>query len=93
MLFVLQRDFPAWAIWLPDRVGEWIGARPAGNGPSGPDVPTLWVTSSAAAGRVGRMTAAEAGLHRGWLSGVQSEVWGGRTGLSSAVGLAGCSRG
>lgn len=62
---VLLRDFPAWAIWLPDHAGTWIAARPASNRPPGPEVPMLWVTSPTSGGLADRMSAAEAGLQRG----------------------------
>jgi len=59
---VLHRDFPAWAVWLPDGRHRWIAVRPASARPAAPEVPMIWVKSKTAADLVDRMRATDAQL-------------------------------
>ena len=58
---VLHREFPAWAVWLPERGRPWTAVRPASARAPGPDLPMVWVHGTAA-DLAGRMRAVDAQL-------------------------------
>lgn len=54
-LVVLQRRFPAWAVWV-DGTGRWTATRARPYRPGNPfQPPLLWVFASDCAGLVARM--------------------------------------
>lgn len=61
-VIVLHRDFPAWAVWLPDGRRPWIAVRPASGRAPGPDLPMIWVQASTAAALADQIRAADAQL-------------------------------
>jgi len=63
-VIVLHREFPAWAIWLPDRGHPWIAVRPASARVPSPDLPMLWVRAATAAGLAERLRGADGQLAR-----------------------------
>jgi hypothetical protein len=58
----LHREFPWWAVWLPDGRRRWIAVRPASARAPGPDLPMIWVHADAAAALADRMRAADGQL-------------------------------
>jgi hypothetical protein len=52
---VLQREFPAWAVWLPRRGRSWTAVRPASARAPGADLPMIWVHAVTAAELADRM--------------------------------------
>lgn len=45
----LHREFPAWAIWLPDRGRGWTAVRPASDRAPEPTLPMVWASAESAA--------------------------------------------
>jgi hypothetical protein len=39
----LHREFPEWAVWLPNGGRPWIAVRPASQRAPAPEVPMIWV--------------------------------------------------
>ena len=60
----LHREFPAWAVWLPDGRRRWIAVRPASSRAARPDLPMIWVQAATAADLADQMRAADAQLAR-----------------------------
>jgi len=58
----LHREFPAWAVWLPDGRRRWIAVRPASSRAAGPDLPMIWVKAPTAVDLADQMRAADAQL-------------------------------
>lgn len=46
---VLHREFPEWAVWLPDGNRPWTAVRPASRRAPTPDLPMIWVHAPTAA--------------------------------------------
>src|SRR5579871_6644756 len=63
-VIVLYREFPDWAVWLPDGGRPWTAVRPASARAPGPDLPMIWVSAATAAELTGRMRRADAQLRR-----------------------------
>jgi hypothetical protein len=61
-VIVLHREFPAWAVWLPQRGGPWTAVRPASARAPGPDLPMIWVHAPTCVGLADRMRGADAQL-------------------------------
>ena len=61
-VIVLHREFPAWAVWLPDRGHPWIAVRAASARTPGPELPMIWVSAGTAAELGTRMRQADAAL-------------------------------
>jgi hypothetical protein len=64
-VIVLHREFPAWAVWLPDRGRSWIAVRAASARVPGPELPMLWLRAGSAAELGVRMRQADVGLSPG----------------------------
>jgi hypothetical protein len=64
-VIVLHREFPAWAVWLPDRGRPWIAVRPASARAAGPELPMIFVRAGTAAELGAWMRRADAGLSPG----------------------------
>jgi hypothetical protein len=62
---VLHRDFPAWAVWLPQRGGPWTAVRPASARVPGPDLPMIWTHAATPAELADRMRGVDAQLAAG----------------------------
>jgi hypothetical protein len=45
----LHREFPAWAIWLPDHGRDWTAVRPASGRAPEPTLPMVWANAESAA--------------------------------------------
>jgi hypothetical protein len=58
----LYREFPAWAVWLPDGGRPWTAVRPASARVPGPELQMTWVSAATAADLAGRMRRADAQL-------------------------------
>jgi hypothetical protein len=61
-VIALHREFPAWAVWLPDVGRQWIAVRPASWRAPSSDRPTIWVEARTAAALADRMRAVDAQL-------------------------------
>jgi hypothetical protein len=61
-VIVLHREFPAWAVWLPDRGRPWIAVRVASARAPGPELPMIWVHAGTAAELGTRMRQADGAL-------------------------------
>jgi hypothetical protein len=71
-VIALHREYPAWAVWMPDRGRPWIAVRPASARVPGPEVPMIWagaVTAAELGDRMRRADGVIAGLSpgAGWL--------------------------
>lgn len=58
----LHRDFPAWAVWLPDQGRPWTAIHAASARAPAPDLPMIWVHADTAAKLASRMQDADAQL-------------------------------
>jgi hypothetical protein len=45
----MHREFPAWAIWLPDHGRGWTAVRPASGRAPEPTLPMVWASAESAA--------------------------------------------
>jgi hypothetical protein len=59
-VIALNREFPAWAVWLPHGGRPWTAVRPASARAPAPEVPMIWVHAATAAELVARMRGADA---------------------------------
>lgn len=58
-MIVLYREFPAWAIWLPDLTRCWTAVRVASRRPPGPELPLIWVQAATSSALADRMRSAD----------------------------------
>jgi hypothetical protein len=56
----LHREFPAWAVWLPNAGRTWTAVRMASARAPSPDLPTIWVRAATTAELTARMASADA---------------------------------
>jgi len=61
-VIALYREFPAWAVWLPQGGRPWTAVRPASARAPGPDLPVVWTQAGTAADLAGRMRSVDAQL-------------------------------
>ncbi|HEX3956388.1 MAG TPA: hypothetical protein VHZ03_07120 [Trebonia sp.] len=61
-VIVLHREFPAWAVWPPQRSRPWIAVRVASARVPGAGLPLIWVQAVTAAGLADRLRGADAQL-------------------------------
>jgi hypothetical protein len=61
-VIVLHREFPAWAVWIPERGRPWTGVRPASARAPGPELPLVWVRAGTAGELAAGMRRADSAL-------------------------------